>query len=83
MSNKANVFTCIGASNHSIGDRQKEDFYATEPKATRLLLEKETFTNEVWEPCCGKGHMSEVLKEYGYSVRSTDLIDRFYVGGVQ
>lgn len=37
----------------------------------------------IWEPACGEGHLSKRLKEYGYKVKSTDLIDRGYgQGGV-
>lgn len=43
-----------------------------------MLLENETFSKQVWEPACGEGHMSEVLKEYGYIVKSSDLINRGY-----
>lgn len=72
------IFTPIGASNHSLHNREKHDYYATEPKATKLLLEHESFNQKVWECCCGEGHMSEVLKKEGYEVLSTDLIDRGY-----
>lgn len=34
------VFTVIGASNHSDGERQEDDFYATPPEAVKKLLEK-------------------------------------------
>lgn len=57
------------------------DYYATEPKAVELLLEKETFHPYVWECACGEGHMAEVLKKHGYKVRSTDLVDRGYGEG--
>lgn len=30
----AAVFKTLGASNHTNADRQREDYYATEPKAT-------------------------------------------------
>lgn len=39
-------------------------------------------SKNVWECACGQGHLSEVLKENGYTVKSTDLIDRGY-GEVQ
>ena len=58
------------------GDRQKDDFYATPPTATEALLKAEKFDGEVWEPCCGQGHISKVLMERGYQVESTDLVDR-------
>lgn len=57
---------------------EAHDYYATEPKAVKLLLEQETFSKRVWECACGEGHISEALKENGYSVLSSDLIDRGY-----
>lgn len=30
----AAVFKTLGASNHADGERQRDDYYATEPKAT-------------------------------------------------
>lgn len=42
------------------------------------LLKYESFNNNIWECACGEGNLSEVLKEYGYNVYSTDLIDRGY-----
>lgn len=59
-------------------DRAKYDFYATPARAVEGLLAAEQFTNTVWEPCCGGGHISEVLRQHGYDVRSTDLIDHGY-----
>lgn len=75
---KTNVFSCIGASSHSKQEREFLDYYATEPKAVNLLLEKEKFSPNIWECCCGEGHISKVLEEKGYIVLSTDLIDRGY-----
>lgn len=75
---KASVFKTIGANGHSNQPRQKEDYYATEPKATEWLCKLERFTTNIWEPACGEGHISEVLKSNGYNVRSSDLINRGY-----
>ena len=50
MSN--NVFTTLGASNHSEGKREENDFYATDPIAIKLLLEQEQFKNKILEPAC-------------------------------
>lgn len=58
------------------GERQKDDYYATEPKAMHLLLEREKFSDYILEPACGEGHLSKVLESYGYNVTSEDLIDR-------
>ena len=64
-------------------DAEPNDYYATDPKAAKLLLELETFSENIWEPACGEGHISKVLEEYGYKVYSTDLIERGYgTGGI-
>lgn len=77
------VFATLGASNHIEEQRERHDYYATEPKAMELLLELEQFNNNIWESACGEGHLSEVLVKNGYNVKSTDLIDRGYgIGGV-
>ncbi len=76
MSSK--VFTVIGASNHAKEERALDDFYATEPKAIELLLEKQVFPVQILEPACGKGHISKVLKEHGFEVASFDIVDRGY-----
>lgn len=74
----AAVFKTLGASNHTDADRQREDYYATEPKATEWLCKLERFEGRILEPSCGEGHMSEVLKAAGYEVVSRDLVDRGY-----
>lgn len=58
--------------------REENDYYATDPKAIDLLLKYEVFDKNIWECACGEGNLSEPLKEYGYNVFSTDLIDRGY-----
>ena len=40
IGNKAATFATLAASNHSKGEREVNDYYATEPKAVELLLEK-------------------------------------------
>ena len=66
----------VGHNHH--GNREKNDFYATPAKTTMALLDVEVFSNNVWECCCGEGHISKVLKDNGHSVTSTDLVDRGY-----
>lgn len=75
---KAPTFATLAASNHAKNDREKNDFYATEPKATELLLEVETFDKNIWECANGKSHISKVLEDHGYHVWKTDLIERGY-----
>lgn len=60
------------------GDREKDDFYPTPTNATQSLLDKQKFEGEIWECACGNGAMSEVMKDNGYQVFSSDLIDRGY-----
>ena len=77
------VFVTVGASNHSKGERQNEDFYASHPEAGEWLMRMEKFNGPIWECCCGAGHLSKVFESHGYEVKSTDLIDRGYgEGGV-
>lgn len=55
--------------------RKPADFYATPADATQGFLN----TNpppagcSLWEPACGRGHISRVLSANGYVVASTDL----------
>jgi hypothetical protein len=59
-----------------------QQFHATPPRAVRALLTVETFNGIIWEPCCGDGAISRVLEAAGYTVISTDLVDRGYgIGG--
>lgn len=58
--------------------RQKDDYYATPPETTAALLRVEKFFGDIYEPCCGEGHMSKVLIENGYNVISSDLVNRGY-----
>lgn len=78
MSNGESVFRQIGASNHSLTEREKDDYYATEPKAIDMLLTKERPAAKIWECACGEGHLSKRLIEKGYTVYSSDKVDRGY-----
>jgi len=72
---KKSVFVTLGSTNHSENDREKYDYYATDPKALELLLKTETF-EKVWECACGEGSLSNVLIKKGIHKKSSDLIDR-------
>ena len=56
------------------GDRQKDDYYATPPEATDALLSVESFKGNIFEPCCGEGHISKRLTHHGYTVESSDQL---------
>lgn len=73
----------VHAVNQRNKDAEENDYYATEPRAVELLLEQEQFDRIIWEPACGEGHISKVLKAHGYEVHSTDLIDRGFGEGTE
>lgn len=80
--NKKSTFTTLGASNHSDHEREKHDYYATDPSAIDDLFKVHNFDQTIWECACGEGHLSKKMEEYGKDVFSTDLIDRGYGNGV-
>ena len=65
-------------SNYSNSGREPNDYYATDPRAAKMLLEVENFSPVIWEPACGEGHLAKVIEQAGHKVRSTDLIYRGY-----
>lgn len=84
--NKNSTYVMMGASNHSQKERQNEDYYATDPNALEIFLDKLqadkiVLHKEIWECACGEGHLSKVLEKNGYKVWSTDLINRGYGTG--
>jgi len=81
--NYKSTYVTLGASNHTDKERQNEDYYATDPKAIDGLKKVFDIPNVVYECCCGQGHLSKRLEDFGHKVYSTDLVDRGYgVGGV-
>ena len=76
--NNVSINKTNGYANNSIQIRHNEDYYATEPKAVKMLLELEKFKGIIWECACGEGHLSEEIKKFGFNVYSSDLIDRGY-----
>lgn len=80
--NAHNVLTTLGTKDGSTVDRQKDDFYATDPKATKMCLDElgkyyDLSLLDVWEPAAGMGHISNVLKEKGINVvKESDIVDR-------
>lgn len=81
--NRNSTFVMLGASNHTNKEREVNDFYATDPHALEIFLDKLEQDNiklhrNIWECACGQGHLSEVLKRKGYHVVSSDIFDRGY-----
>lgn len=63
--------------------RPMHDFRKTPPEPTIALLqhyEKYLTGKTFHDACCGDGAISKVLKDHGYSVLSTDLIERGHNG---
>lgn len=81
--NAKSIFVCNGASNHTDKEREEKDYYATEPKALELLLDKFQFNKKIWECACGELHLSNVLKSRGYNVRNSDIVDRVNNGEIE
>lgn len=80
--NKKSTWATLGASNHTDKEREKHDFYATNPQALdRFVPAFLSLHHKIWEPSCGQGHLSKWLAEHGYDVLSTDLVDRGYGHG--
>lgn len=79
-SNNYNIYCTLGASNHTTEKRQDNDYYATDPLAIDALINDgaAVISNPIWECACGEGHLSKRLSELGYTVYSTDLVNRGY-----
>ena len=74
------AFKQLGASSHCEEEREENDFYATDPSAIDDLLKYETFDKNIWECAVGQGHLAKRLKQFGYKVKCSDLVDRGYPG---
>ena len=62
VGNGNSVYKTLGASNHTDKEREKDDYYATDPIAIDKLLTVETPNKNVWECACGAGHLSLNVK---------------------
>ena len=74
--NSRSHIATLGARNYTQNERETHDYYATEPKAARLLLGVEKFSPVIWECACGEGHLTREFEKAGYAVYASDLIDR-------
>ena len=75
--NYNSLYKTLGASNHTNKERQNEDYYATEPAAAEWLLKLEEFGGKsIWECASGENHLADVFKDYGFTVRTSDIVKR-------
>lgn len=65
----------MGASNHCDEERAANDYYGTNPESTKALLKVESFQKQIWEPAAGHHLIANVLKDAGYDVMTTDLVN--------
>jgi hypothetical protein len=61
-------------------DKRRElDYYPTPENVTIALMDfLDLKPSRIWEPACGNGAMSEVLKRYDHDVYSSDVRDTGY-----
>lgn len=85
--NKKSVSSMLGMSTvWNPEQRAADDFYATDPVAVEVLIERLQSTDpifrrgkpRIYECACGEGNISKALESMGYEVISTDLVDRGY-----
>lgn len=76
--NKASAKTLLGVNykTNTTAERERHDYYATDPKAVRLLDRKIRLPKYIWEPACGAGHLSNELRRLGHTVYEGDIVNR-------
>ena len=78
MSAKTHMNT-LGSNGLSEKDRENFDFYQTPAYAIKTLVQRFDFKSKlIWEPMAGNGMISHALKDAGYDVYSTDIVERNY-----
>jgi len=79
---KNSLFKTLGAGGaHADSERELHDYYATHPSTIPPLLlalkkRGESLSKRLWENACGECHLSNELENHGFSVRSSDIIQR-------
>lgn len=76
IGNKNSIYKTLGASNHTDKERQNEDYYATDSIAIDKLVKAVKLPRYIWECACGERHLSNRLEELGYTVHSSDIVQR-------
>jgi hypothetical protein len=63
-----------GVKAHALADRGL-DLYETPRVAVEALLRAENLDARIWEPCAGRGAITDVLREHGHRVAAADIAD--------
>lgn len=71
---RANLRAAVGTASATQKERG-HNLYETPPEAMWTLLALEQFRSTVKEPACGRGAISKMLEEVGYTVLISDLVD--------
>ena len=74
------IVNTLGATNIAKSIREDLDFYQTPSGATSALVKSGLLDKNttIWEPMAGNGAIVEVLKQNGYSVVCSDIVERKY-----
>lgn len=65
-----------GARRRGTLRERKDDFHRTPVEAVRALAQIELLPRCLWEPACGDGAIVLPLRDAGYEVLASDLVDR-------
>lgn len=73
------VFRALGVNSET--ERQKDDFYSTDPKAVESLISFLKDNNieipyQIVENSVGMGHIAKVFEDEGHNVTGYDIVDR-------
>ena len=68
--NSKTTFVQLGSSSHSEGERETNDYYATDPNTLKIFMEALKrddlkLNQNIWECACGEGHLSKILSGGG------------------
>jgi len=77
---RRSIYAPLGASGHSMHERQVHDYYATSPVAVDYLFHVigNDLSGSVWECACGAGHLSKRMHELrpDLIIKNSDIHDR-------
>jgi hypothetical protein len=58
-------------------ERADYDWYVEPPRAVEQLLSAISFGDDlIWDPCCGRGGVLDVARQWGHPTVGSDIIDR-------
>jgi hypothetical protein len=62
----------VGRTDHN---QRGTDLYETPCEVTLALLDAERLPRILFEPCCGRGAITRILRALGHTVHSRDIVD--------